>query len=99
MAVRLKWLPKAEADLHQALAYIRTDNPEAAARLGAAILERVERLRDFPENGRVVPRQENPAIREIIFRNFRIVYRFSPQGSTVEIVRIWHGARGTPDLS
>jgi toxin ParE1/3/4 len=98
MACYLKWLPKAEADLNQALAYIRADNPTAAASLGYSIIDRVELLKDFPEMGRPVPRLNNPAMREIIYRNYRIVYRFSATEKRVDIVRIWHAGRGNPEL-
>ena len=36
-------------------------------------------------------------MREIIFRNYRIVYRMTPE--QVQVLRFWHAARGTPEIS
>ena len=36
----------------------------------------VEHLRDHPELGRVVPEIADASYRELIFQNYRIVYRF-----------------------
>jgi plasmid stabilization system protein ParE len=30
--------------------------------------------------------------------NYRVVYRFRREQKTVEILRVWHGARGEPEL-
>ena len=38
------------------------------------------------------------SIREIIFKSYRIVYRLNHESRIVEVVRFWHGARGTPDV-
>jgi len=41
--------------------------------------------------GRMVPEKNDPIIREIIFGNFRIVYRV--KAKVVELLTIHHGAR------
>jgi len=41
--------------------------------------------------GRIVPELENAEIREIIYRNFRVVYRLKE--NILEIARIIHGSR------
>lgn len=58
----------------------------------------VGQLADFPESGRIVPELDDPNIREVIRRPCRIVYRVKPQERIVEIARIWHAARGIPEL-
>jgi plasmid stabilization system protein ParE len=40
----------------------------------------------------------DPAVREVIRRPCRIVYRLDPREEQVEIVRVWHAARGRPDI-
>jgi plasmid stabilization system protein ParE len=40
----------------------------------------VERLEAFPQSGRVVPERNDEAIREVIVRPYRIVYRDGIQG-------------------
>jgi plasmid stabilization system protein ParE len=56
----------------------------------------MDSLRSFPELGRVVPERGEPNIREIVVGNYRVVYRFRREQKTVEILRVWHGARGEP---
>jgi plasmid stabilization system protein ParE len=51
----------------------------------------VERLAVFPESGRIVPEFRDPALREVLWRNYRIVYRC--RSRCVEIVTVFHGAR------
>jgi plasmid stabilization system protein ParE len=56
----------------------------------------VARPRDFPELGAVVEDYNDPAFREIVFQEQRIVYRFD--GSMIMIITVFHGSH-TPDLS
>lgn len=99
MAVHLSWSRAAEFDLRDLVNYIRIDNPVAAEEFAAAILDKIDLLSDFPEMGRVVPESNDPTLREIIHRSYRIIYRFVAATSEIEIVRLWHGARGTPEFS
>ena len=55
------------------------------------VFDAVERLSTFPLSGRIVPECEDPAIREIIFGRYRIIYRV--QGDLVELLTVHHGAR------
>ncbi len=41
--------------------------------------------------GRIVPEVENDKVREIIYRNFRLIYRINQ--NFIEIARIIHGSR------
>jgi plasmid stabilization system protein ParE len=98
MACEVTWSPSARFDLREILAYIAEDDPVAGQRFVRCVFNSVDRLRLFPESGRVVPEFENPAIREVIRRPCRIVYRINTARSLVEIVRVWHAARGIPLL-
>lgn len=66
--------------------------------MGERILASVELLGSMPQLGRVVPERRDPRIREIIRGNYRIVYRVRESQRTIEVWRIWHGARGVPQL-
>ncbi len=98
MAVHLSWSTAAEIDLRELVAYIGVDDPLAATEFVASLLEKIDLLPDFPQMGRVVPEAKEPMLREIIHRSYRIIYRFVAANSEVEIVRLWHGARGEPEL-
>jgi toxin ParE1/3/4 len=98
MAFSLIWSPTAKLDLWDILSYISESNPSAANRFGTAVFESIERLRDFPQSGRIVPEMDDDAIREIIVSPCRVIYRLNQHDHMVEIARIWHAARGTPEI-
>ena len=99
MAYKLIWSPAARDDLHDIVAFIARDNSKRAMSFGYELISETDRLREFPEVGRIVPEYRNSDIREIIFRPYRIVYRLDHARTFCQIVRVWHSARGIPELS
>jgi plasmid stabilization system protein ParE len=95
---KVVWTLRSREDLRNIAVFIARDNSAAALRLGDSIFQRVDSLQNFPELGRIVPERSQPAIREIVVGNYRIVYRVRHDQKTVEILRVWHGARGKPEL-
>lgn len=98
MACRITWSPSARLDLLDLKDYISLDSPEIAKRFIASLFKAVERLEEFPLSGRVVPEFEDEQLREIIRKPCRIVYRLNSDNSVIEIVRVWHAARGIPGI-
>ena len=98
MAYKLNWSQAARDDLHDIVTFIRRDNPNRAMSFGYELISEADRLKDFPELGRVVPEYRNEDIREIVFRPYRIVYRVNHTKKLCEIARIWHSARGVPQV-
>ena len=90
--------PRAVQDLREIVRYISFDNPVRAESFGRELTARTRALAAFPELGRVVPEFDEPAIREIIHKSYRIVYRVQQEKQMIEISRFWHGARGTPNV-
>jgi len=88
---QVRWTEQAAKDLDCIARYIAEDSPHHASLFVIDLLEAVERLRDFPELGRMVPEVSDPRIREIILGNYRAVYRL--KGNDVEILTVHHGAR------
>jgi len=84
----------AEGDLEEIVSFIAEDNPEAALATGRQIIERLEHLTSFPLSGRVVPEFGDDNLREIVHSHYRIVYQIVDEAKRIEVVRIWHGARG-----
>ena len=96
---KLIWTESAIADLDGICSYIAADNPSAAGWVGRGILEHVELLARFPFIGPAYPLGSGGPVREIVFRRtYRIFYSVSEQPRTVEVLRVWHGARGEPEL-
>jgi plasmid stabilization system protein ParE len=98
MAYQLIWAPSARLDLKELASYIAESRPLVAAHFIKRVFHTVEHLADFPESGRVVPEFDDANIREVIRRPCRIVYRIKSRDRIVEVVRVWHAARGTPQL-
>lgn len=98
MAHRLTWSPTARQDLRELVAYIAEADRQAAGKFARGIFQAIERLIQFPQSGRIVPEFDDPAIRELINPPCRVVYRVDPHAATVEIARVWHAARGIPQV-
>ncbi len=63
-------------------------------------MDNVETLRSFPFIGPAYPRRSSGAYREIVSGKYRIFYRVLEPRKQVEILTIWHGARGAlPDFT
>ena len=89
--VEITWSPQAIEDLRSIQRYIGRDSPRFAVLIARKLVDAVERLAAFPESGRVVPEVGDPGMREVLWRNYRIVYRVG--GAAVEIVTVFHGAQ------
>lgn len=90
--VRIDWNEHALEDLKEIREYITRDSKNYYANLFVKkIYDAVQKLKDFPEIGRIVPEINNSSIREIIFQNYRIIYRTMIE--YVEILTIIHGSR------
>jgi toxin ParE1/3/4 len=90
--------PRAVQDLREIVRYISLDNPGRAESFGRELIAKTRSLMAFPEMGRVVPEFDEPNVREIIHKSYRIVYRVRHDKRMIEVSRFWHGARGTPHL-
>lgn len=53
MAYKLIWSPAARDDLHDIVTFIARDKPNRAMSFGYALISETDRLKDFPESGRV----------------------------------------------
>lgn len=95
--MKIRFTKSARAQFLAALAYIRRDNPDAAARVRKKAETVLRRLETFPESGRVVPEFPDLPYREVIVPPYRFFYRV--KNHTVWIVAVWHGAQlpGEPE--
>ena len=98
MGYQVALSPTARRDLRDIVRYISLDSPERAVTFGQFLLNSTKRLADFPEMGRVVPEFDDPSIREIIVRSYRVIHRVDHGDCRVDVARFWHAARGTPEI-
>ena len=87
--MKIKWTQKAQSDLVGIARYIQADNVDAAKRLLINLRKRVLLLQDNVFLGRVVPEVSNKMIREVIYKNYRIIYRI--KSDTIEIITVFEG--------
>jgi addiction module RelE/StbE family toxin len=85
--MRIIWSPRAKRKVYEYGEYITQDNPDAASEWIMGILDEVERLKVFPEQGRKVPEAKRADVREIFFQNHRIVYRIESKRIVILTVR------------
>jgi Plasmid stabilization system protein len=94
--IDLVWSPRSVADIEEIRAHITADAPAYADLTVRRLVASVERLRGFPDSGRMVPERQSPELREVISGRFRIVYRRKP--AVVEIVTVFRGSREFPAI-
>ncbi len=90
--MKILWTREAFRMLAEIEDFIAKDNEERAAKFVDEIVAHAESLLPRePRIGRVVPETANPEIRELLYRNYRIVYRI--RKGAVEILTVFEGHR------
>lgn len=92
--MRIIWSPLAVDRTSETAEYIAQDNPAAAKNWVNAFFARVGQLGEFPESGRIVPEIGNQKIRELIYGNYRIIYRIEEK--KISILTLRHGKQILP---
>ncbi len=87
----IKWTPQSLDDIEAIADFIARDSDYYALMFTEKVFSTVERLKLFPESGRMVPELNRKKIREIIFGNYRIIYRVKE--GLVEILTVYHSSR------
>ena len=91
----IRWTPQASADFEAAVNYIALDAPSFACLFAIKTMDSIDRLRDFPKLGRVIPERNDPYYREVIQGNYRIFYRLVDD--VVEVLALHPCAMLFPD--
>ena len=86
----LAWHLDAIADLDAIAAYIGRDSPSSAVHFQVRVIQAVQRLREHPRLGRRVPEIADASFRELVFQNYRIVYR--TLGDRIVVLGVLHAA-------
>ncbi|WP_148863772.1 type II toxin-antitoxin system RelE/ParE family toxin [Marinobacter fonticola] len=73
------WAEPALQALDAIAEYIALDNSAAASDLVQEVLNKTERLEDFPQSGRIPPELPNSVYREVVVPPCRIFYREDQQ--------------------
>ncbi len=89
--MKLVWSEPALADIESIRDYIRRDSEFYAGRFVNRIIEAVESLAELSARGRLVPEADDPNTKELLFQNYRIMYRI--ESAQIIILAIVHAAR------
>ncbi len=92
--MKIIWSPLAIDRVAEIAQYIAQDSPNSAQKWVESIFNAVDRLEQFPKSGRVVPEIMQDDFREIIYGNYRIIYRLYSEN--VSILSVRHGRQILP---
>ena len=92
--MKIIWSPLAIDKASEIAEYIAQDKPSAAEKWINTVFSKVARLESSPEIGRVVPEIRNDRFRELIYRNYRIIYHI--EKTQISILTIRHGKQILP---
>src|SRR3990172_856956 len=87
--MKLLWTKEALLLLKEIEEYISRDNPRIAAEFVDKLVSVAETLADNPEKGRIVPELSIEHIRELLYKNYRIVYLIKK--NSLEILTVFEG--------
>jgi toxin ParE1/3/4 len=89
------WSPEAIADIASLRDYIEQDDPAAAQRVALHIVRNVETLlSQHPEMGRP---GRVPGTRELVIPRTPFIVPYRLQSDTIQVLRVFHGARRWPE--
>ncbi len=87
--MKIYWTKEALNRLQEIEEYISLNNPKVAVEFVDKIISVAETITDNPEKGRIVPELSIEQIRELLYKNYRIVYY--RKKTTIEILTVFEG--------
>ena len=85
--MKAQWSPLAIDRIAEIAAHIAAENPIAADEWIRDAFARVEQLGRFPKSGRQIPETPRKDIRELIWGNYRIIYRINAHHVSILTIR------------
>ena len=89
----VRWSSQARKDLKAISDYYREVSLSYAERFEEQMFEATRRLEVFPRSGRVIPESEDEQLREVIYREYRIMYHVDVDETEVLILTVLHSSR------
>lgn len=87
------WTPQARRDVEAIVAYYLDVAPSYADVVEAGLLGSTRRLETFPLSGRAVLEIEDDSLREVIWREYRVIYHADAEGSRVDVLTVLHSSQ------
>ncbi len=89
--MKIVWTKEALIRLQEIENFISQNNPQKAIEFVDTLINKAERIVDNPRRGRIVPELSIEQIREIIFKNYRIVNLLKRK--SINILTVFEGHR------
>ena len=89
--MKVYWTKEALEKLQQIKDFISQDNTEAALKFVEKLISMGESIVENPERGRIVPELSISEIREIVYKNYRIVYLLKK--NSIDILTVFESRR------
>ncbi|AQG81372.1 type II toxin-antitoxin system RelE/ParE family toxin [Spirosoma montaniterrae] len=89
--VTLDWSNQIVDDIDNIAEYLSQYSKPLAETFVEKIFEKADLLRNFPEMGRMVPEVESPKVRELIYKQYRIVYQIV-SNNRIRMLTVYHSA-------
>ena len=86
--MKVVWSPLALERVREIARYIARDKPSAAEKWVKKLFEAVSGLPEQPLSCRIVPELKRSDIRELIFGNYRVIYKATDD---IHILTVRHG--------
>ena len=85
--MKIQWSPLAVDRVSEIAEYIAQDDPFSAETWVRSVFDRVKQVKDFSKSGYYVPEIKRKDIRELIYGNYRIIYRIEKNRVSILTVR------------
>ena len=85
--MKVQWTRVAYRRLEEIYAYIEKDSPANAAKWSDKLLKKIGGIKAFPKAVRAVPELDSVSAREIIYGNYRIVYKIKDESAYIMTIR------------
>ena len=85
--MKIIWSPLSIDRVSEIARYISLDNPDASKHWVEKLFGIVEKLKTFPRSGHIVPEINEDTIRELVFGNYRIIYRIEQKQISILTIR------------
>ena len=93
--MKIIWSPLAIDRATEIAEYIAQDNPSAAKLWVETLFDKVQLLKSSPKSGRIVPETDRDDIRELIYGNYRIIYKV--EKARISVLTVRHGKQILPE--
>ena len=98
MDYEVVWTEPALDDFEAIVLYLARRSLSGAESVQVAILEHTDILANFPYIGPIYLGDPTGTTREVVCHSYRIFYRVDSDLKQVNVLSVWHAARGEPEL-